>query len=165
MLCKSEQWVNGFYYPILLQKGKCPKFPELFFLWVANKGIEHYFTSMRWVQLCSSLSIIWHCLSLGLEWKLTFSIPVATAEFFKFAGILNVALSQHHLMLISFQLKMKNCGYYITNIIWVFVHYFLSYELGLTDILNSNGQPWTQLINSLNTIYDRIAHYFLCVYG
>ena len=24
------------------------------------------------MQLCSSLSILWHCLSLGLEWKLTF---------------------------------------------------------------------------------------------
>ena len=23
---------------------------------------------MRWVQLCGSLSILWHCLSLGLEW-------------------------------------------------------------------------------------------------
>ena len=32
---------------------------------------------MRWVQLCSSLSILWHCLSLGLERKLTFSSPVA----------------------------------------------------------------------------------------
>ena len=39
---------------------------------------------MRWVQLCGSLSILWHCLSLGLEWKLTFSSPVATAEFSKF---------------------------------------------------------------------------------
>ena len=28
---------------------------------------------MRWVKLCSSLSVHWHCLSLGLEWKLTFS--------------------------------------------------------------------------------------------
>ena len=28
---------------------------------------------VRWVQLCGSLSILWHCLSLGLEWKLTFS--------------------------------------------------------------------------------------------
>ena len=36
------------------------------------------------MQLCSSLSILWHCLSLGLEWKLTFSSPVATAEFSKF---------------------------------------------------------------------------------
>ena len=30
--------------------------------------------------------------------KLTFSFPVATAEFPKFAGILSVALSQHHLL-------------------------------------------------------------------
>ena len=27
------------------------------------------------MQLCSSLSILWHCLSLGLEWKLIFSGP------------------------------------------------------------------------------------------
>ena len=47
--------------------------------------------------VCGSLSILWHCLSLGLEWKLTFSRSVATAEFSKFAGILSVALSQHHL--------------------------------------------------------------------
>ena len=47
--------------------------------------------------LCSSLSILWHCLSLGLEWKLTFSSPMTTAEFSKFAGILSAILSQHHL--------------------------------------------------------------------
>ena len=47
--------------------------------------------------MCGSLSILWHCLSLGLEWKLTFSSPVATAEFSKFAGILSTALSKHHL--------------------------------------------------------------------
>ena len=41
------------------------------------------------MQLCGSLSILWHCLSLGLEWKLTFSSPVATAEFSKFADILS----------------------------------------------------------------------------
>ena len=44
------------------------------------------------MQLCGSLSILWHCLSLGLEWKLTFSSPVATAEFSTFAGILSAAL-------------------------------------------------------------------------
>ena len=49
------------------------------------------------MQLCSSLNILWHCLTLGLEGKLTFSSLVATAEFSKFAGILSVALSQHHL--------------------------------------------------------------------
>ena len=29
--------------------------------------------------MCGSLSIVWHCLSLGLKSKLTFSSPVATA--------------------------------------------------------------------------------------
>ena len=49
------------------------------------------------MQLCGSLSILWHCVSLGLEWKLTFSSPVATVEFSKFAGILSAALSHYHL--------------------------------------------------------------------
>ena len=40
----------------------------------------------------------WHCPSLGLEWKLTFSSPVATAEFSRFVDTLTVALSQHHLL-------------------------------------------------------------------
>ena len=62
------------------------------------ENFDHYFTSVWWVQLFSSLSILWHCLSLGLEWKLTISSPMATAEFFKFAGILSAALSQHHLL-------------------------------------------------------------------
>ena len=53
---------------------------------------------VRWVQLCSSLNIFWHCPSLGLEWKLTFSSPVVTSEFSKFAGLLTAALSQHHLL-------------------------------------------------------------------
>ena len=48
--------------------------------------------------LCGSLSVLWHCLSLGLEWKLTFSSPVATAEFPKYAGILSAAPSQYHLL-------------------------------------------------------------------
>ena len=45
-----------------------------------------------------NLSILWHCLSLGLECKLTFSSPVATAGFSKFASILSAAFSQHHLL-------------------------------------------------------------------
>ena len=52
---------------------------------------------VRWVQLCDSLNILWHCLYLGLEWKLTFSSPVAIAEFSRFAGILSGALAQNHL--------------------------------------------------------------------
>ena len=57
------------------------------------ENFEHSFT-----RVCSSLSILCDCLSLGLEWKLTFSNPVATAKFSKFAGILSAALSQHHLL-------------------------------------------------------------------
>ena len=49
---------------------------------------------IRWPKYWSML---WHCLSLELEGKLTFSSPVATVEFSKFAGILSAALSQHHL--------------------------------------------------------------------
>ena len=52
---------------------------------------------MKWVQLYSKLSTLWHCLSLELEWKLTSFSPMATAEFSKVAGLLSTALSQHHL--------------------------------------------------------------------
>ena len=52
------------------------------------ENFEHYFASM-WDDN-------WHCLSLGLEGKLTISSPEATAEVSRFAGILSVALSQHH---------------------------------------------------------------------
>ena len=33
-----------------------------------------------WVHLCSNMNILWHCPYLGLEWKLTYSSPVATVE-------------------------------------------------------------------------------------
>ena len=38
---------------------------------------------MKWVQLWNSLNIFWQCPSLGLEWKVTFSSSVTTAEFFQ----------------------------------------------------------------------------------
>ena len=61
------------------------------------ENFEHYF-AIVWDECnCSVLNILWHCLSLVLEWKQTFSSPVATAEFSKFAGILSAALSQRHL--------------------------------------------------------------------
>ena len=43
-------------------------------------------------QLYNSLNILWHCPSLGLEWKLTFSSSVATAKFSKFANVLSTAI-------------------------------------------------------------------------
>ena len=54
---------------------------------------------LKWVaitlserRLSTEKLMLWHCPSLGLEWKLTFSSPVAIAEFSKFAGILNATL-------------------------------------------------------------------------
>ena len=65
---------------------------------VVCHSLLQYMCTVRWVQLCGSLNILWHCLSLWLGRKLTFSSPVATAEFSKFAGILSAALSQHHIL-------------------------------------------------------------------
>ena len=47
---------------------------------------------MRWAQLWISLNILWHSLFFGIGMKLTFSSPVAIAEFSKFPGILSAAL-------------------------------------------------------------------------
>ena len=56
------------------------------------KDFEHHCQHVKGLQLCGSLTILWHCSSLGLEWKLTFSnSPVATAEFSKFAGTLTAS--------------------------------------------------------------------------
>ena len=57
------------------------------------ENFEHYFTS-EWDECnCEVVSF-----SLELEWKVTFSSLVATAEFSEFAGILSAALSQYHLL-------------------------------------------------------------------
>ena len=61
--------------------------------WTSGSSCFMYCWSLAWrilsitllaremMQLCSSFNILRHCLSLGLEWKLTFFSPVATAEF------------------------------------------------------------------------------------
>ena len=63
------------------------------------ENFEYYFASV-WDEY--SCTVIWTFFGiltfLDLEWKLTFSSRVATAEFFKFAGILSAALWQHHLL-------------------------------------------------------------------
>ena len=63
------------------------------------KNFEHYFASM-WDEC--NCAVVWTLFGIAvflwLEWKVTFTSPVATAEFSKFAGILSAALSQHHLL-------------------------------------------------------------------
>ena len=72
--CKSNLYIWKFLVQILLKS--------------SLKDFEH----VKWVQFYGNLNILWHCLSLGLEWKLTFSSLVATAEFSKFADSLSAAL-------------------------------------------------------------------------
>ena len=61
------------------------------------ENFKHYFANM-WDE-CNFV-VVWTFFVIAflwVEWKLTFSSPVAIAEFSKFAGILSAALSQHHL--------------------------------------------------------------------
>ena len=45
------------------------------------ENFEHYLTRIWDECNCTVIcSILWHCLSLGVEWKLSFSSPVVTAE-------------------------------------------------------------------------------------
>ena len=85
---------STFSHPIL----NIWKFSDHLLLKPSLENFEHYFASM-WDE-CNCV-VVWTffgiALSLGLEWKLTFSSPMATAEFSKFAGILSAALSRHHL--------------------------------------------------------------------
>ena len=47
---------------------------QLTYCWSLAWRILSILQYVRWVQLCDSLSILWHFLSLGLEWKLTFPV-------------------------------------------------------------------------------------------
>ena len=64
--------------------------------WTSN--ICEIFQKFEKYIFIDSLLYVGFGLSFGLEWKLTFSNPVATAVFSEFAGILGAALSQHHLL-------------------------------------------------------------------
>ena len=61
------------------------------------ENFEHYCAS-KWNEC--NCAVVWTFFSIALllDWneKLTFSSPVATAEFSKLAGILSATLSQHH---------------------------------------------------------------------
>ena len=66
---------------------------------------------MQWLQLCGSLNILGITLLMGLEWILTFSSPVATAKFSKFAGISSAALfTQKMIKASSFRIWNSSAG-------------------------------------------------------
>ena len=110
---------------------------------------------VRWVQLCGSLSILWHCLSLVLEWKLTFSSPVTPAEFSKFASILSAALSQHHLL-----------GFEIAQLEFHHLHYSLNKWLFLESFHNFSWNQYCQCshLNS-NTNSNYCSYLSAAIHG
>ena len=62
------------------------------------ENFEYYFTSV-WDEY--NCGVVWAFFGITFLWDwnvLTFSSPVATAEFSKFSGILRAALSQYHLL-------------------------------------------------------------------
>ena len=68
------------------------KFSIHILLKTSLKDFEHYLVSMWNEHTCTIVWILCHCLPLTFEWKVTFSSPLATAEFSKFADILSAAL-------------------------------------------------------------------------
>ena len=71
--------------------------------WTSGGSRFMYCWSLAWRILsitllaCEMSPIVWQ-FEHSLDWKLTFSSTVATAEFSKFAGILSATLSQHSLL-------------------------------------------------------------------
>ena len=63
-----------------------------------------------------SLNILWHCPSLVLEWKLTFSSLVATVEFSKLAGILSAEYIIWNAALDEGEAGIKIVGRNISNL-------------------------------------------------
>ena len=75
---KSSLYIWNFSVHILLKPGL--------------KDFEHYLVDMWNEHTCAVVWAFFGIASLWDWWKLTFSSPVATAEFSKFAGILSAAL-------------------------------------------------------------------------
>ena len=88
---------------------------------------------MKWTQLYGSLNILWHCISLGLEWKLTFYSPGTTAKFSKFVDILSAWLSHNHLL-----------GFEITHLDFHHLHWLCSGSRWITTPSCPANQSKTQ---------------------
>ena len=99
------------------------------------------------MQLCSNLNILWHCPSLRLEGRLTFSSPVATAEFSKSAGILSAALSQYHLSGFKIGLKdLDNHGGMVIHLELDTLECEVKWALGSITMNKANGELFNDAI-------------------
>jgi len=87
---KSSLYIWKFSVHVLLKRSLKDFEHDLSIMWN-----EHNFVVVR--------TFFWLCPSLGLEWKKTFSSPVATAEFSKFADLLSAVNVE---VLISFLISV-----------------------------------------------------------
>ena len=111
---------------------------------------------MKWAELYASLSILCHCPSVGLQWKLTFHSPVTTAEFSKFADMLSTVsysswghkesetteqITHTHTHTHTHLFKKKNLAY-TTSTKWSNLTFLifrpLTLETFLWDVIRSN---------------------------
>ena len=74
------------------------KFTVHVLLKLSLENFEHYFASVWDDGHCVVVWAFFGIVFLWIGMKTYFSSPVATAEVFKFAGILNAALSQYYLL-------------------------------------------------------------------
>ena len=74
----TTQWMLAIWslVPLSFLNTACTSGSFLFtYCWsIAWRILNIILLACEIVQLCGSLSILWHCLSLGLRWKLTFPI-------------------------------------------------------------------------------------------
>ena len=108
------------------------------------ENFEHYFASV-WDEC--NCAIAWAFFDIAFLWgwnENSFSSPVVTAEFSKFAGILSAALSQHHLL--GFENPPCSTHYLIlsSSSSWT------SPSKYIHDIVN-NG-PWTKIAPFLRSL-------------
>ena len=120
-------------------------------------NFEHYFTSI-WDEC--SCSVVWKLFGIAFlwdwNWKLTFSNPVTTAEFSKFAGILSAALLQQHL----FRIWNSSSGIPSAPLAWFSVVITKGHLISHSRMSNSR---WVITPSWLSESLDFFGIFILCI--
>ena len=128
-------------------------------VWTSGSSRFAYCWSLQLqLQLCGSLSILWYCLSLGLEWKLTFSSPVATAEFSKL-----LAYWVQHFHSIIFQDLNSSTGMPSPPLALFVVMLSKAHLTSHSRMSGSRSFPYPRFVNH-RSVMRGIAHHYNVVW-